>query len=149
MRPKLRIIVTLLILLHWGSVPPILYAQRAPQGKDIKSLQSLSNALEALSLSVGPAVVRIFASGYAPSSTGEATSSGLISRERSSGSGVLLGSDGYIVTNGHVVAGANRLQVLLAFTIYDSLERRSILKPRGKLAGAQIVGIALRGAKRY
>ena len=140
MRPKLQILVTLLLLCYCSYHPTAVYSQSSAQKRDLQSLRSLSIGLESLSLRVSPAVVRIFATGYAPASAGEESVSGLISRERSSGSGVLLSSAGHIVTNAHVVVGAHRLQVLLASTIYDSLERRSILKPSGKLVGAQIMG---------
>src|SRR5699024_4450503 len=39
---------------------------------------------------------------------------GTIPEQRASGSGVLISEDGYIVTNNHVVAGADELQVTLS-----------------------------------
>ena len=57
--------------------------------------------------------------------------------------GVLLDPAGYIITNAHVVAGAARVQVVLPVTAVVGAERRSILRPRGRLVGAQVVGIDL------
>ena len=67
----------------------------------------------------------------------------LVSPQRGSGAGVLLDPAGYIITNAHVVAGAARVQVVLPVTAVVGAERRSILRPRGRLVGAQVVGIDL------
>ncbi|HXV61525.1 MAG TPA: trypsin-like peptidase domain-containing protein [Vicinamibacteria bacterium] len=101
------------------------------------SLDALSDSFGALAESVNPAVVQILASGFSAASgivTGE-----LISEQMSRGSGVVLSSDGYIVTNAHVVSGARRVRVLIP----QRDEGSSILGSRGRLAGAQIVGIDL------
>jgi serine protease Do len=54
---------------------------------------------------------------------------------------VLLSSDGYIVTNAHVVEGARRLEVLLSIPAVPEATSRSLLKPVGKRDDARIVGI--------
>jgi serine protease Do len=75
----------------------------------------MSASFEALSARVRPAVVQIFATGYAPTEEGELSRTGsLISRQRSTGSGVIISADGYIVTNNHVVQGARKVEVRLA-----------------------------------
>ena len=103
------------------------------------ALARLSGSFERLSEQVGPAVVQIFATEY---STALGNSeSGLLSRDQSSGSGVILDPEGYILTNAHVVQGARRVQVLLARSLRDIAEGTSILKPRGEMVEAQIVGI--------
>src|SRR4051812_21324339 len=61
-------------------------------------LRAVSRTLEALSTQVAPAIVQVFAVGYAPpSDAGEERS--LLAQQRSTGSGVILDPDGYIVTN--------------------------------------------------
>ena len=103
------------------------------------ALARLSGSFEVLSEQVGPAVVQIFATGY---STALGNSeSGLLSRDQSSGSGVILDPEGYILTNAHVVQGARRVQVLLARSLREATGGTSILKPRGEIVEAQIVGI--------
>jgi serine protease Do len=62
-------------------------------------------------------------------------------QQRGSGSGVILDPDGYIVTNAHVVEGARRVRVMLSPPSTDLPQQNSILKTRGYLVGAQIVGI--------
>jgi serine protease Do len=46
-----------------------------------------------------------------------------------------------VITNAHVVAGAERVQVLLAYRVDDGGPGQSILRPRAKLREAEIVGI--------
>ena len=100
------------------------------------SLGALSQAFEALAARVTPSVVQIFVRGYAP----VAREGGLLIQRSSSGSGVILDADGYIVTNAHVVAGASTIQVQLA-SEHRTSAARSIVKPRGKVVGAQLVGL--------
>ncbi|MEO7143485.1 MAG: trypsin-like peptidase domain-containing protein [Bryobacteraceae bacterium] len=88
-----------------------------PAGSGLVSLHDLSGSLESLVSRVRPAVVQIFSAGYGPVDEHDGGISGntssVISRQRSTGSGVILSADGYIVTNSHVVANARRVQVKL------------------------------------
>ncbi len=103
------------------------------------ALVRLSGSFESLSEQVGPAVVQIFATGYS-TALGNLESN-LLSREQSSGSGVILDPEGYILTNAHVVQGARRVQVLLARSLRGTAGGTSLLKPRGRMVEAQIVGM--------
>ena len=103
------------------------------------ALVRLSGSFESLSEQVGPAVVQIFATGY--NTTLGNTESTLLSREPSSGSGVILDPEGFILTNAHVVQGARRVQVLLARSLRGTAGGTSLLKPRGRMVEAQIVGM--------
>jgi serine protease Do len=62
-------------------------------------------------------------------------------RRQGSGSGVIVDPAGFIITNAHVVAGARRIQVLIPPAPELQTSRSSILKPRGRLLGAQVSGI--------
>ncbi len=80
-----------------------------------QSLRDLSSSLENLAARVRPAVVQIFSTGYIQNTESEtSTASDVLSTQRSTGSGVILSEDGYIVTNNHVVQGARKIEVRLA-----------------------------------
>jgi serine protease Do len=103
-------------------------------------LTALSDAIEALSAQVGPGVVQIFATGYAPAVNEPGSGTALLSTRTSTGSGVVVDSEGYIVTNLHVVEGARRLQVVLPTPRPGAGPGTSILKARGAMLGAQLIG---------
>jgi serine protease Do len=83
---------------------------KAPASPDL--LRALNSSLEAVISRVSPAVVQIVVNGYGPSEDhGHATAR--IVRQRAIGTGVIVDPDGYIVTNAHVVEGAQRVRVIL------------------------------------
>ena len=96
-------------------VAPSLFAQTPPPAKpDSASLRELSASFEALAARVRLTVVQIFSTGYTTTIENENTNaSSLLSTQRSTGSGVILSPDGYIVTNNHVVQGARKIEVRL------------------------------------
>src|SRR6267378_4897578 len=75
------------------------------------SLRELSTSLEELAQRVRFSVVQIFATGYTTAEESDSTNTSLLSKQKSTGSGVILSADGYIVTNSHMVRGARRIQV--------------------------------------
>jgi len=78
------------------------------------ALHAFSDSIEDLSQRVNRSVVQVFTTGYSLSEeTGHANTAAVLSPERGTGSGVILTSDGYIVTNAHVVTGARKIRVLL------------------------------------
>ncbi len=77
-------------------------------------LHQVSTSLEGLSKRVSPSVVQIFSTGYKPDSGREHRNTDLLSRGMASGSGIILSSDGWIVTNAHVVEGGRRIRVQLS-----------------------------------
>ena len=129
--------IGLLVLIVHGPASPVAAQAAAPRRPTAASpLPDLSSALEVLAEKVSPAVVQILATGYAPaSSTG-----GVLAKQRSTGSGVILDPSGYIVTNNHVVQGARRIQVILSGPAARS-PRASVLRPHGPTLGAQLVGL--------
>ncbi len=114
------------------------------------SLHQLSDSIEALSQVVSPAVVQVFSTGYSladeDSEGGDAATAGLVTKQRSSGSGVVLSADGFIITNNHVVRNARRVRVQLASppdepeaAVGNSSQPK--LHAHGKLLEAKVVGI--------
>ena len=99
----------------------------------------LSGALESAAQVVTPAVVEIFATSYVPVPGLVPTSADLLRTQRASGSGVIVDPEGYIVTNAHVVSGAQRLRVELSIPPNG----RSILAAASRTVTAQIVGLDL------
>jgi serine protease Do len=97
--------------------------------------------LQELAAKVSPSVVQIFVTGYAAPDEEDRATTGEPLIERSSGSGVVVDADGYIVTNAHVVENATRIEVELPFEATGGAPGRSILKRRGRTVGAQVVAI--------
>lgn len=104
-------------------------------------LSELSRSLQDLASKVSPSVVQIFVTGYAPPDQEDRVATGEPQLERTSGSGVILDPDGYIITNAHVVENATRIEVELPFDASGGSRGRSILRRHGRIVGAQIVAI--------
>lgn len=77
---------------------------RSKEASDVELLDAYSRAVITVVETVGPAVVRIFAK--------KSPNMGK-SEQGGTGSGVIIAPDGYILTNDHVVQGANALAVTL------------------------------------
>ncbi len=75
-------------------------------------LKELSTSFEEISQRSGRAVVQIFVRSYV---TGESSENNgeLLTAENSSGSGIVMSPDGYILTNAHVVKNAHSVKVQL------------------------------------
>lgn len=105
----------------------------------IATAADLSGSLEATTRLASPAVVEIFTTSYTPGGGLVPRSADLITTERASGSGVIVDPEGYIVTNAHVVRGAQRLRVELPIPTSG----QSILATRSRTVSGRIVGIDL------
>ena len=104
------------------------------------SMGELSVSLEGLVNRVRPAVVQIFSTGYATADeTDSSNTAALLSRQRSTGSGIVLSEDGFIVTNAHVVQGARRIQVRLSVARRNG--RTATFEPEVKLLEGKLIGM--------
>ena len=110
-------------------------------GPRTPGLGDLSRSLQDLAERVSPCVVQIFVTGYAPPDEEDRAATGDPVLERTTGSGVIVDPDGYVVTNAHVVENATRLEVELPLRATGGADGRSILKRRGRTVGAQVVAI--------
>lgn len=127
------------VLLLLCSLVPFTADGQQPQ--PIGELDRLNQSIERLVARVGPSVVQILVAGYAPRSGIVANTGDLFTQQHGSGSGVVLGADGYVVTNAHVIEGARRVQVVLPVTHQIETSHKSILKPGGRMVGAQVISV--------
>jgi serine protease Do len=102
-------------------------------------LQQLNSALESLVAKVSPAVVQIQVSGYGPLEEGGPGEAALIARQHAIGSGVIVDANGYIVTNAHVVAGAQHIRVLLPMPSVDFPQAAPVGKKH--VVDAKLIGV--------
>lgn len=101
------------------------------------SLQQVSTSLQMLSDRVSPSVVQIFNAAYGPDTDRQNANTEMSSRRSTSGSGVIIASDGWIVTNAHVVQGSRRIRVRLRRGLNTSVEQNA--QSRGRLIDARLV----------
>jgi len=119
---------------------------QAPGGSSVpeKQLSALSASFQELSRKVHASIVKVTAVGYRQLEESESEEPGVAARQQSSGSGVIIDEAGYIVTNAHVVIGAQRVQVTLPSPPANSASPwRSTVRPVGRIARAELVGLDL------
>jgi serine protease Do len=107
-------------------------AQLAPQKIAYSNTEietSITKAVE----NVGPAVVTVVGT-----VGGQITFFGQMADEQSSGSGIIISPDGYILTNNHVVEGAKNLTIILA----DGSERAAKLVSTDIFADLAVIKVA-------
>lgn len=105
-----------------------------------QTLATLSESFRDLAKRVHPSVVKVTATGFrAIDEDDELAEPGVLIRQQSSGSGVIIDAAGYIVTNAHVVSGARKIQITLAPPRDDS--RRSAVRPGGRVLRAELIGL--------
>src|SRR5215831_8328571 len=115
------------------------HAQARPPAPTVGQFDS---AVDALIKKVSPSVVQIVVSAYAPlEESGRGNAGVAIGRQRASGSGFVIDSDGYIITNAHVVSGAQRVEVVLPPPNSDG-SLATALSGRIDSFPARIVGVA-------
>ena len=137
-RPLFRVIFFSLSLL----LPLICCARAGAQQRSEDELRRLDESVGALIKRVTPSVVQILVTGYGALEESEHGSTGVvIGRQRAIGSGFIIDSDGYIITNAHVVNGAERVQVLLPPANADATPDEA-LPLRADMVPARIIGTA-------
>jgi serine protease Do len=105
-------------------------------GKD--SLQQMDDSVVALVRQVSPAVVQILVTGYG--TVEQPGQTALISHQRTLGSGVIVDPDGYILTNAHVVQGAERVRVVL-FSSENLNSPHATLRSKTTIMPARVLGV--------
>src|SRR5580692_3962288 len=136
-----RFLGTLLAFISVGGVlgSPAL-CQAPANEKTTDAMRLMSNSFQSLVKRVSPSVVEVLVTGYGSASDEDGHGDTAVGRERSLGSGFIIESDGYIVTNYHVVRGADRVRVVLTPPVVESSQPTALLKSHGRILPARIIG---------
>jgi serine protease Do len=106
------------------------------------ALERMNDSINALTAKVWPSVVQILVTSYSAREEDKpgGESNVVFGHQRQVGSGFVIDADGYIVTNAHVVADAQRVQVLLPPAKADG-SLATALSPKLQIVPAHIVGM--------
>ena len=115
-------------------------AQPSGNAADRAVLNQTSQQFQQLAREVRQAVVKVKVRSY-DGLQRDPTGRSQFSEKQQSGSGFFVDSTGYIVTNAHVVAGASEIRVQTASPPPPPPGEASILRPRGPLLDAEVVGV--------
>src|SRR5262245_5589596 len=116
-------------------------AQSKPPVAGTDALDRMNQSIDALTRKVWPSVVQIMVTGYGAREEGRGGDvSAVVTRQRSVGSGFVIDPDGYILTNAHVVSGAQRVQIVLPPVNADG-SLTAALSTKMTMVPARIVGV--------
>ncbi len=101
------------------------------------AIGELSASLQRLAAKVSPAVVQIEVTWFGPPED-DPLDAGIVVRQHGVGAGVILDPDGYIMTNAHVVEGAQRVRVLVSLPGPSSISEPSA--GRFRALEARVIG---------
>jgi serine protease Do len=144
-RAASRLILALFVLVPptslFGQMPAATgSAEAKSKTNSSEVLFQLNDALQQLAAKVSSGVVQILVNGYGPLEEGKGDAA-LIARQRAIGSGVVVDPSGYIMTNAHVVEGAQRIRVVLPMA--RAVGEGPVLEPEAKLRvlDAKLLGV--------
>ena len=143
--PALRVGVRfLLMLVLISSITGEVSAQRAggSPAASQNPLDSWNASVDELTTKVWPSVVQILVTSYGTREDGDrGNANAVVGRQRSVGSGFVIDPDGYIMTNAHVVNGAQRIQIVISPADANG-SLTSALSGKTKVVPARIIGVA-------
>ena len=113
-------------------------AQTSNHNRDLDVLHQFNGAVRKLVSQIEPSVVQVLATGYGPveSSTGNTA---VVGMQQKIGSGVIIDPNGYIVTNAHVIGGAQHVRVLVP-TVASNESTDEPIITRSRSVDARVVG---------
>src|SRR6266852_6228037 len=136
---RLRFLVAVATAAFVATLP----SEVTAQDRSENTLHKLNESVDVLIKKVSPSVVQILVTGYGPvESTEHSTTALTLGRQRAIGSGFVIDSSGYIITNAHVVAGAQRVQLVVPEGMIGGGSLQAILSARTNIVPAHIVGVA-------
>ena len=136
--PVFAWIVLLALTPLYGTAQTEQPTHSAEAAKQLKSdpLHVFSQSVQQLSSVVTKSVVQILTTGFGLTTDEQKDDTAYLEAQRGIGAGVVLSSDGYIVTNAHVVKGARQIRVRLQ-GLDESTAAKQKIPPRleAKLVG--------------
>ncbi len=135
-------IAAILIAVVTSSAPGA-EAQTPQSARVPDALHQLNDSVEALVQRVSPSVVQVLVSGYTSTADNDAGQmSVVIGKQRTIGSGVIVDPEGYIVTNAHVVKGAEKIEVIVAPPMPSGKATDDVSAAREQTYEGRVVGVA-------
>src|SRR5579862_4301539 len=108
----LRIVFLLYIVCLFS--PLLVAGQTRQESRPSDALHQLNDSIEALVQRISPSVVQIMVTGYGPTEdSARGQTADVIGKRQAVGSGVIVDPEGYIITNAHVVNGAEKIEVIV------------------------------------
>ncbi len=114
-------------------------AQTPNRNRDFDALHQFNSAVRKLVSQITPSVVQVLATGYGPVESSTGNTGVLVGMQQKIGSGVIIDPNGYIVTNAHVIGGAQHVRVLVP-TVTSGESTDEPIISRSRSVDARVVG---------
>jgi serine protease Do len=122
--------------------PGIVAGQARQESRPSDALHQLNDSIEALVQRISPSVVQIMVTGYGPTEdSGRGQTADVIGKRQAVGSGVIVDPEGYIITNAHVVNGAEKIEVIVPPQISADAPAHTGQDAQPKSYQARIIGV--------
>ncbi|HET6974675.1 MAG TPA: trypsin-like peptidase domain-containing protein [Pyrinomonadaceae bacterium] len=113
--------------------------QTPNRNRDLDALHQFNTAVRKLVSQITPSVVQVLATGYGPVESSSGKTGAMMSMQQKLGSGAIIDANGYIVTNAHVVSGAQQVRVLVPTVVASESNDEPVIS-RTRTFEARVVG---------